>query len=616
MLLLGLRQINEYDLGFHLKGGQWTAQHHSVPRVDTYTYSAAGHEYVDSHWFYQLILYGLFQIGGYDLLILANAFLLLGVFLVLWARCRGAGASAGTIALLLCVSVWAMERRFMIRPEAVSWLLFAATLWVLESFSRRPHRFLWLLPLIQCLWANVEGLFVLGWIVMGIYWLDAWRMNKKPDSRLTALILLSVGADFLNPYFIKGVLYPFSFISKLQGDIYNRTVLELQSIPNFLKHQVFAQDSKVFIWAFGLYALTWVAGIAATIRKRKLHEVLLGLVFFYLAFSAVRNIPLFLIASLPGLAGAMADLAPTLEGALAWAGLTAGRKRWVPWVFGLGLALAGARIPTNAFYISDIRPERFGLGLDQDKLPVQAQQFMSQAKLDGHLLNSPDFGGWLEWAGDQKVYMDGRWEVMGDELYKRYIDMTFSENLATGGLAGEITRTGAQILVFEPRDESAWIDQLKILNEWRPVYLDGCAVIYLKKGYGDDIPDLSWDELVPSMGLTRFGDNRWAQSLGNTEPSSLGHWMDGFYRNQFFPLGLINRSYFASRYSAREARWSFDLELTRQTQGLNQPFLELLGKDCMDLGDKTGARLCFQRILALNPGDRAAQKAYYALSSF
>ena len=36
---------------------------------------------------------------------------------------------------------------------------------------------------------------------------------------------------------------------------------------------------------------------------------------------------------------------------------------------------------------------------------------------------------------------------------------------------------------------------------WRPVYLDESTVIYLRKGYGDPIPDLNYDLLAAKLGI-------------------------------------------------------------------------------------------------------------------
>lgn len=215
--LLGTRLISVHDLGFHLKAGHWIAEHHEVPQADTFTYTVGGQPYVDSHWLYQLAIYGLYHWGGYGALTLGHVVLILAGFLLLAYRCRETHAPDWLLAILMTSAVFIMERRFLDRPEVASWLLLGATLWILEGYASGKKRPLWLLPLIQLVWANSEGLFVLGWIVLGAFWVGKTHELKKPDLKLTLFAALSIVADFMNPNFLKGVLYPFSFISKLGG---------------------------------------------------------------------------------------------------------------------------------------------------------------------------------------------------------------------------------------------------------------------------------------------------------------------------------------------------------------------------------------------------------------
>ncbi len=608
--ILGARKISAHDMGFHLTGGEWIAQHRQVPQVDTYTYSAQGNPYIDSHWLYQLALYGLYQAGGYDALTLAHVVLLFCGFLLLALRCRKPRAPDWLNPALLTLAAFIMERRFVERPEIVSWLFLGATLWVLETYSSKRKPILWLLPLLQLVWVDIEGLFVLGWIAMGAYWLGSWREEKKPDPRLTIFSGLAIAADFLNPYFIRGVAYPFSFISKMQGDIYNQTVTELRSLPDFLSPSVLSGDSKSFAYFYCLYLVAYLLVTALTLKRRKWTELLVAVAFGYLSIKAVRNIPLGLIATLPSATAGLSDLIEKIKGG--WTGPAMGADRaWRGWLqyglpvlFALGLTAWGARVATSAYYLADLRPERFGLGLDPDMLPMEAAQYMARERLDGKILNSPNFGGWLEWGGSPPLYMDGRWEVMGDDLYRRYLDMTFTQGRSWGGLSAELIRTEADIVIFEPRVEGSWAEQLSSLSDWRLVYLDGCSALYLKKGYRDDIPDFSWDGMVTSLGLRPLAEGDLEESLGRMGHSRVSYWLDGFIHPRAFPWGIFNRRILLTHYSQGQAALSLDLELARQSGGFYEPFLGWLAQDCLKQGNREGARRVYARIMELRSGDQ------------
>jgi hypothetical protein len=581
--------------------------------VDTVNYTAVGKPYLNSHWLYQLLLYGIYQWRGFNGLILANLLLLLGLFMLMARRCQAAQTPGWILTLLLVAAILTMERRFITRPEVFSWVLLGGTFWVLESYGRRPHRWLWLLPFIQLLWVNLEGLFLIGWLVMGCYALAIMIERKKPDPQLSLFVLLSVAADFLNPYFAQGVAYPLSLISKLQGDMYNQTVLEMLTLPRFLAHPAFIHDSKLFIYLFFLYVLVFFAAALLTARSRKPHEILLAAGFFYLSFRGVRNIPLAMIATLPCAGASLGDAFGIIRTRVEKASLFPFLKRSVPWALALGLALGGFRVMTNAYYLSDLRPERFGLGLDDIKLPVEAARYLVRNKLEGRLLNSPSFGGWVEWFCAQPVYMDGNWDVVGDEQYERYLDMTYRNTL--NGFSGELSRINADIVLFEPLAESSWIDQLRRLPNWRLVYADNCSVIYLKKGYRDDIPPLDWNGMLSSLGLHPPGETDLVEGYAGLGRSELSYWLDGFSQPRLNTWACLNRGFLAMKYGQQGALLALDQELVRQTGGFYAPFIENLIEDCLNMRNPAGALLGYERLLFLNPGDKKAWKGFYALSN-
>ena len=62
---LSLRQLSDPDLGFHLKYGKWIVANEKVPVTDMSTYTVPTHPYIDLHWLFQVMLYGVFRLTGY-----------------------------------------------------------------------------------------------------------------------------------------------------------------------------------------------------------------------------------------------------------------------------------------------------------------------------------------------------------------------------------------------------------------------------------------------------------------------------------------------------------------------------------------------------------------------
>src|ERR1019366_3870432 len=209
-------------------------------------------------------------------------------------------------------------------------------------------------------------LFILGWFAMAVYALSEFFHQKRWDPKLIGVALLSVAADFLNPYFIKGVLFPLVLLTRLQGsNLHKQTITELLSPLEYLKTQNLHYDSNLHIFLFFLLAGLCLLFLVLTRKRRKLHEFLLLAAFGYMAFTAVRNIPLFALVAVPILASAIQDYRTQHS----WR-LNLGKV--LPLLGGLFILLVSLRVMTNAYYITDRRVDRLGLGLDSERLPVKA----------------------------------------------------------------------------------------------------------------------------------------------------------------------------------------------------------------------------------------------------
>src|SRR5262252_2597277 len=64
------------DFWWHLKLGEVIATTHSIPKVDLFSFTAAGKLFIAQNWLAELSYYGAFWLGGLPLLLLFNAALL------------------------------------------------------------------------------------------------------------------------------------------------------------------------------------------------------------------------------------------------------------------------------------------------------------------------------------------------------------------------------------------------------------------------------------------------------------------------------------------------------------------------------------------------------------
>ena len=225
--LLGVSELFNTDIWWHLKTGQLIWQRGQVTETDWYTYTNPDSKWIDLHWGFQLIVAGLWAIGGSHALILAKSVLGAGTFV--------AAASAGlrqwpfrhTMCCLL-PALLLYAGRYVCRPDVVSGFLLAVTLTILFHARHRP-RLAWFLVPVQLIWINVQGLFILGWVVWCCFLVDAairrWLTGGIPESertkqqwRLWSLVSLAMLlANLANPYTWRGVLFPLTLFRRINS---------------------------------------------------------------------------------------------------------------------------------------------------------------------------------------------------------------------------------------------------------------------------------------------------------------------------------------------------------------------------------------------------------------
>src|ERR1700733_5382272 len=139
--LAGLHTVSDLDIGWQLATGRYLVEHHQIPRVELFSYTAQGTE-----WIYPPFSGGIFYLlnllGGYSALSWLGAF-------ACAATVASLIASGGRfVAALAIVAVPAIAFRTIPRAELFTTVLFAVVLGLVwRNYRGRPVR-LWILPAI------------------------------------------------------------------------------------------------------------------------------------------------------------------------------------------------------------------------------------------------------------------------------------------------------------------------------------------------------------------------------------------------------------------------------------------------------------------------------------
>jgi hypothetical protein len=506
-----LRRLDDFDTWWHLASGRWIAQHHAIPHTDVLSFTAPTNAWINLQWLYDLLLYAVYGVGGASGLVIASAACYIATFAILarhLARTVGPVASA---ALLIWVAATVNER-FLIRPEMASFPLLAAVQLVLAGGRENPARLRWLVPLM-ILWANTHSLFILGVGAIGAaiggalvaeapFLPESWRRDSAwpAESRRALLVWggAAAGATIVNPYLLRGLLFPVELITRINGSNSVYSAIGEFRRPFSGYFQTFALGSyQAFL--FTLVGLAVVAGLlragasrpsrGAVVEDRERFDVgacAFAAALAWLSLLARRNIGIFAIGAVPFMGACVGiALARAPKGWRAPGNLL----RAAAAVVLVAAVAIGSLAASNRWYAMTGETHEFGLGIFESNFQPRATQFFREQKLPGPTYNDLTAGGYLTWddPSGKGVYVDGRLEVYDTPFFSAYM-----KNLTEfPAWKADADARGIQSVTLFHRWENRHplIRALGASGEWTNVYYDETVVIFVRNAGHADLID-------------------------------------------------------------------------------------------------------------------------------
>ncbi|MBN1880374.1 hypothetical protein JW823_09720 [bacterium] len=604
ILCMSYHTIDEPDMGFHLSMGRWIVTHRTIPQTDPLTYSVSDHQYIDMHWLYQVIAWIIWTIGEDHLYILFHSLCIITAFLIAIVNARKRNSDSTAIALLILLGAVASEIRFSVRPEVISWIFIGLFIRILDSYRAHRTTALRLLPLIMLFWVNIQGIYVIGLIILLCYLIDDAFHFRRLCQPLWLTAVVTGLACFLNPYGIKGLLFPLLLSTRLHGE--NRfasTIGEFLS-PWSLNPLDFSTGISFLLCAYFLLAVLVPLLLLLTCRQRTLADWLLTGCFGILAAQALRNIPVYILVTLPLAASAMSDLLNRERSARVHSAMKT-VKRVLDWSIVTGSGILILFLINGSWHFLTHRSIRFGSGLASDFLPVKAVDFMVDQNLDGRILNELRFGGYLAWKWDKPVFIDGRLEVMQAELYESYESARRRQSPWT-----LVEKWKPDIALFGYTVVPGWFQKFLASPDWRLVYLDEHCSIFMRQEYRIDIATLDMSSLGRSVrddmsGLKPIDTSR--RSLTQMKPAGVAQrFRRLFYGLPHYPTLQLNYSRALSMAGLNEEVEIFLLQALEESDGFYLIVWQRLAGFYYRSGNIILLRQCLEAILTEYPNDSNA----------
>jgi tetratricopeptide (TPR) repeat protein len=277
--------------------------------------------------FFNLLCYALYSTLGGTALVLAKAFLVAGLALLLlrlaWVE-RGWGIAAACTAL----AVLAMSTRLLLQPATVSCLLLALTLWCLDRSAGRKVLRAWPLLVVFAVWTCVDRWFVLGLGTVALVWLgQALDPDRTKEGRPTPLQRL------LSLVLLAGVCLGITVFLVYPAELRPTMLLPGSSSALHAWGEVTSPFQEAYLTGIGLtpaglayYPLLLLGGLSfiANQPRWSWQRFLPWLALALLSAFQVRAVPFFAIVAGPVLARNLHEaLAPRLAQEPVWRHLTA-----------------------------------------------------------------------------------------------------------------------------------------------------------------------------------------------------------------------------------------------------------------------------------------------------
>jgi hypothetical protein len=447
--------MSTVDLTYHVRLGEQIL-HGTLPRLDGFTFSAAGGSWTDQQWLAQAALALAHRAGGWDTVVLLKAALTGVSFAFIVAACRASGASPRATAGLTAASFLLCSGNLGMRPQLFAVPLFAATLWI--SATRREHpRRQWAIPVLVAVWANIHGSFVLGPALVGFDWLEDLR-ERSPAARRTLQVgIVAMLATLVNPF---------------GGGVWTYTV-EIGTNPTITRFASEWEPTTIrsFSGAGFFASAAFVAWLLARRPEPPPWPALLRLLFFFvLALPAIRGLVWWGLAA-PVTVAALLRPRPAPEGD------DNVDRRGSPV---MNLAMVVVLIAAAIVALPWFRPTPPGgssplLNQDPEALAREVEQVSDPGD---HVWVDQVWASWFEYRlPDRPVFVDSRIELYPQGVWTDYLDAANGRE----GWQAILDRWDVDVVALSPGQSGELIERITRDPGWQLTYRDEDGSVYIRR---------------------------------------------------------------------------------------------------------------------------------------
>lgn len=462
LFVIALRVPTDTDTWWHIRSGEYTLENGMI-FGDPFSHTFADEAWINHSWGSQIILYGIWKLGGNVGLALYTAILAVAGMALLYQISAG---NTYLKAFILILGATTAAIFWSPRPQMLSFFFSTVILWLVYRHKSQQIDWLWGVIPLMWLWSNIHAGWAIGYLFLFAFIIGE-AFNKLlgiEENTLTwvgwrkLLLVTALSIPFLgiSPYFLENMLVPFNTV----GIEPLRAFIQEWQSPNFQNRGTWAFIAMIMLLFMGL----WTSKLKFDWSS---FFLLIGTLFLALLYS--RNIAVFAVVATP-------ILTYHFDNALTERNIILRPRKTVPRpmaIVNFSLIVL-ITLGVSVYAIGTLLPDN--VAEEQSKiLPVSAVAYLNENDLPNPIFNSYNWGGYLMFsAPDYPVFVDGRTDLYGDFV----LDYNAIYNNLAGSSLTELDAYGINLVLVEA--VSPINDVLEKSSEWTLEYRDTLTTIWVR----------------------------------------------------------------------------------------------------------------------------------------
>jgi len=502
-IMLSITKLNgEDDLFWHIETGRYIIENKYIPSTDVFSFATFGEKWIPFEWGWDVLIFFIYTYLGFPALYIFNAIIIFIIFTLLFLLLRKYHFSISLSVLLLTILALGIKYRLGIKPHMFTYLFLVLLIYIIVNvkYFNASKKYLYFIPLIFILWANLHMGVLAGILLFFIFLLSEFLNYKKIISQekkylltLFVIFILSILAIFINPHGYNTFLYSYEHTQmKMLKEIY-----EWYSPFN----EVFM--GKLFNLIYLFFVISGIFVIRYSFKRKDYFPILVYLTFVIYSFRAVRFIVDFMLVTFIFLSISLDTLKRDRINSF-----FENKSKLTNILITCILLLFIFLTPNNTtFRIIGFNSD-FGMGIYEPTFPVKMFKFMKDnniAEIGERPFNTLEYGGFFlhNFIG-RKNFIDSR--NLNDTIYYNFKEIV---NKKPGFLRLLNKYNFDYFIIFRPNMSTPeGVKEMKEIitsylsenpNGWKLIYFDLQSLLFVKneEKFSDIISKFEYKYLNP-----------------------------------------------------------------------------------------------------------------------